>query len=514
MKWNSFRARLSLWNSAVLALILGGFGLVLYSSIRRQMLAAFDHELAVRGQRFATGPLRLPPDFYQRHLPPPGPPFQPLDPLLDPAVRADGSAQRELAHEHLASLLDGGARRLALVRRPHLLDRDGHSVGPFSDGPWDQRAFRAALTGQETFSTIVFEGERLRVFSVPRRINGEIVGVAQVASELGALERSADSQFNTLLMLLPLSLLAASFGGLFLAERALRPVRAVTHAATQISEQDLSRRLTIEGEDELAELSYTFNSMISRLEAAFQSRERAYAQLTEAYEQQRRFTADASHELRTPLSRIKISASMALSQEQTSEEYRRALEVTDIAADAMERLIRELLLLARADAGQLAFQATELDLAALLCDAVAEVRAPGRATVSFEAPSRGVVVCGDRNHLRRVFDNLLENALRHTPADGRIVVSVRCHEGEVVARVADTGEGISPEHLPHVMERFYRVDAARSRRGGGCGLGLAIAQSIVAAHHGSLKLESRVGCGTTAIVALPTAGGQLVDGEW
>jgi two-component system, OmpR family, sensor kinase len=509
MNWHSFRTRLSLWNAVVLALILGGFGLVIYTSTRKQVMATFDHELAVRAQRFAFGPLRMPPDLYQNHL----------SPLPERSVAGSTSgdevwAQREREHERLASLLDGDARRLAAVRRPRLLDRNGKSIGPFQDGPWNVRAFREALAGQANYCTIRLGQEHLRVYSIPRRMSGqtasktdgEIIGVAQVAGELGAVERNASSQLNTLLLLLPFSLLVAAFGGLFLAERALRPIRAVTHAATQISDQDLSRRLTVQGEDEMAELACTFNAMISRLESAFQSRERAYSQLTAAYEQQRRFTADASHELRTPLSRIKISASMALAREQTPQDYRRALEVTDQAADAMERLIQQLLLLARADAGQLPFQTMPLDLAGLLCEVGAVFAEQEGAPILLDLPKQAVTICGDRDHLQRVFSNLLENARRHTPATGRIMIAIALTPGQALVLVTDTGEGIPPEHLPHVMERFYRVDAARTRRGaGGTGLGLAIARSIVAAHGGTLTLESQVGEGTVATVALPVA---------
>jgi two-component system OmpR family sensor kinase len=501
MNWNSFRTRLSLWNALVLALLLGCFGLVLFTSSRQQIMTAFDDELAARAQRFAIGPIPMPPDLYQRHLTifPPGP--------LAGAMPGDELwVQHEQEHERLASLLDGGARRLAAIRRPRLLDRNGKSIGPFGDGSWDERAFRLALAGKANFCTLQHGKERVRVYSVPRYLNGAIIGVAQVAGELNSVERNADSQWSTLLLMLPFSLLVAAGGGLFLAERALRPIRAVTQAATQISDQDLSRRLAVQGVDEMAELACTFNSMISRLESAFQSREKAYEQLTAAYEQQRRFTADASHELRTPLSRIKISASMALAHEQTPQEYRRALEVTDQAADAMDRLIQQLLLLARADAGQLAFQTMPLDLGALLDETRSLFAERDGAPITLETPPQEVIICGDRDHLERVFVNLLENARRHTPATGRIAISVAAEGEQAFVRIRDTGEGIPPEHLPHVMERFYRVDAARARRGGGTGLGLAIAQSIVAAHDGVLTLESQVGRGTTATVSLPGGG--------
>src|SRR5436309_9475578 len=172
---------------------------------------------------------------------------------------------------------------------------------------------------------------------------------------MGEYDRLWQGLVWTLLALLPLSLLVAGMGGLFLTDRALRPVHQVTQAAAQIGVEDLSRRLKVHGRDELAELAATFNGMIARLEAAF--------------EQQQRFTADASHELRTPLARIKVTTSMALAGEQSSEEYQTALRIADQAADVMDRLIQQLLLLARADAGQLPIERSRLDLNLVLQEA-------------------------------------------------------------------------------------------------------------------------------------------------
>ena len=538
MKWNSFRLRLSLWNAAVLGVILGGFGLALCYSNQHRMQAALDNELLMRTRQFTTESPGFFPHFGDPHTghDPPGQPggFFPRpngpgpewgmpggNPAPDPHdPRYGGGKQPERgAHrperridadpgisppEGMESLLNGDAARLAAVRRPRLLNREGQGFGPYSDGPWEGKSFETALGGRECYVTIEAAGERLRVCSVPWRREGEVIGVVQIARELRDYEAQSGSQFRTLWMLMPLSLLAAWMGGLFLTNRALRPIRAVTQAAAQLSDQDLSRRLTVEGEDEMAELSATFNSMIARLHAAFQSREKAYTQLEGAYEQQRRFTADASHELRTPLSRIKVSTSMALVEEQTAEEYRRALQITDRAADAMGSLIQQLLLLTRVDAGQMPFEAATVDMTSVLCEAVAGFTEQGRAPIALELPSEPLIVHGDRDHLGRVFVNLLENALRYTPADGRIVVSAVSTPEQVAVSVTDTGIGIAPEHLPHVMERFYRVDASRTRSGGGCGLGLAIAQSIVQAHGGELTLRSEVGKGTVATVALPT----------
>jgi heavy metal sensor kinase len=384
---------------------------------------------------------------------------------------------------------------------PRLFDAEGKPWSPrpyFDPDPaWDPGPVTEALAGRQQHSTTSVEIEgnrvRVRVFTAPRYEDGRIVGAVQVARDLWYLDRLWRGQVGTLLALLPVSLLVAGIGGLFLTNRALRPVQDVTHAAAQIGAEDLSRRLKVTGRDELAELASTFNGMIARLQAAF--------------EQQRRFTADASHELRTPLARIKVTTSMALAGEQPPEEYKTALRIADQAANVMDRLIQQLLLLARADAGQLQIQRSRLDLRDVLQEAVTAVNHKETVPVALDLPAEPIEINGDADHLGRVFVNLLDNALRHTPAEGQIVVRARVVGDHVEARVTDTGEGIAPEHLPHLGERFYRVDAARARKSGGTGLGLAISRSIVQAHGGHLTIESEVGQGTVVTVSLPRFGG-------
>jgi heavy metal sensor kinase len=385
---------------------------------------------------------------------------------------------------------DAEAERRAAFLRPRFLNLQGQVWGPPSArGPWDPHTVADAIAGNERYSTISMMGEPIRVLSAPLYDRGQIVGAIQVAHDMAEYDRLWHGEITTLLALFPLSLLVAGIGGLFLTERALRPVHQVTHAAAQLGVEDLSRRLVVSGRDELAELAETFNGMIARLEAAF--------------EQQRRFTADASHELRTPLARIKVTTSMALADDQSLDEYRTALQIADQAADAMDRLIQQLLLLARADSGQLPIERSRLNLGGVLQEAMAAVARAGSTPLTLDLPPQPIVIEGDADHLCRVFVNLIENSLRHTPADGQITLSPRVVGRTALVRVIDTGEGIPPEHLPHVGERFYRVDAARTRRTGGCGLGLAISQTILHAHGGHLSIESEVGRGTVVTVSLP-----------
>jgi len=192
-------------------------------------------------------------------------------------------------------------------------------------------------------------------------------------------------------------------------------------------------------------------------------------------------------------------------REDLPEDQKRVMERIDRAAGLMSGVIQDLLLLARSDAGQLDLQFRPVSLQEGLEEAVAYTATDGSPTVINQVSAAGGnwIVQGDTTHLVRIFSNLIGNAIRHTPSTGSITLSAGDAGNCVVVTVADTGEGIAPEHLPHVMERFYRVDAARTRAQGGTGLGLAICQSIARAHGGDLEIQSEVGMGTQVSVILP-----------
>jgi two-component system heavy metal sensor histidine kinase CusS len=297
---------------------------------------------------------------------------------------------------------------------------------------------------------------------------------------------------GALLLAVPLALLVSGGWSYFMARAALAPMEYLRRSTEEITAARLDRRLPVaNAHDELGRLTQTINAMIARLERSFL--------------EIRRFTADASHELRTPLTIIRTAAEVALDKRLSPEEHRDLLGGILEECERLTRLIEQLLALAREDArvGTTVFQA--LDLSSLIQQVVEDMRPLAEMrvltlTVRVDSP---LPICGQESPLRQVCYNLLDNAIKYTRAGGTITVRAERKDRSAVLTFRDTGIGIGPEHLPHVFDRFYRVDKVRSRAEGGTGLGLSIAQSTIAAHGGRIELASTPGQGTICTVVLP-----------
>lgn len=539
---SSMRVRLALWNVGVIAVALIVLGGLLRQRAQANLLAELDKQLARECRpiqnrwkdiphAFSDDPFSHHPPFPDTLLAPPGPSGDGgiggggghLSPPGGPPPPG-GIDSRSIPMVPVSRLDAMRARAVSLVSRWHrrassqdaadntpppvrLLDKEGLNVFPGAPNqPFDPAAFRVALRAgaPATYSTVPAasaDGGPFRVYTIPlHEDDGRTSAILQSREPLTPVYQEVARLTRTLLALSPLALVLAGVGGLFLTDRALRPVRAVTRAAAGTQAADLSARLEVRGNDEFSELAGTFNAMLERLEGAF-------SRLESAYEQQRRFVADASHELKTPLTVIKANTSLALADKNlAAADYREALEAVDAAADRTSRIVQDLFLLARSDAGQIPVNSQPVTIASIL-DAVAaegSLLYPKGAPVTVQADS-ALTLCADPHLLHRLFSNLVGNALRHTPPSGRVALIARAEPGAIVVEVSDTGEGIPEEHLPHVTERFYRVDAARARTsplGGGTGLGLPIARAIAEAHGGTLTVTSARGRGTTVRVSL------------
>ena len=298
-----------------------------------------------------------------------------------------------------------------------------------------------------------------------------------------------------LLTLIGGALLVVAVGGALawaVVARVLRPVRAIAQTASSISEQDLNRRVDVPApDDEVGELKATFNRLLARLEQSFASL--------------KRFTADASHELRSPLTLMRTEVDVALARARDSADYQQVLRRLQGEIEHVSRLVDQLLLLAQADAGNLKVMKTRIDVADFMEETaarwqpVAEMR---RVTLDVAAPGSGAVY-GDAVLLRTVLDNLIDNAIRYSPTLAVVKLTAERQGGDWLIEVADQGPGVPEEMREHIFDRFARADTARTRRGGGAGLGLSLSAAVVGAHGGSLRLADGANPGARFQVRLP-----------
>jgi heavy metal sensor kinase len=358
--------------------------------------------------------------------------------------------------------------------------------------PLSAAARANAVQGVPTFETIRLPtGDLVRLLTMPARPGGQRQEFIQIGMPLAPERLTLRRYLETLLVLVPVGVGLAAVGGAVLSRAALAPVDEMSRSARRIGAEDLSGRLPLRGTgDELDHLAETLNAMLARLEGAFG--------------QMRRFTADASHELRTPLTALKGGVEVALRAARSAEEYRRVLRSS---LEEVERLIRvseDLLLLSRSTAG-LGAPRTRVELEPLcleVLDLGARLAEGREVSVRLEATEPAAVM-GDAAALRRATLNLVENAVKYTPAGGKVELSLRSADGVARLTVSDTGVGIESADTVRIFEPFVRLDAARARDTGGTGLGLAIARSIVLSHGGLLSVESAPGAGSQFTIALP-----------
>lgn len=350
-----------------------------------------------------------------------------------------------------------------------------------------------AAAADASIGAATLHGQPARVLTQPVEIGGRRFTV-QIAAPLGEVEQGLYGTLRVLVPLFAVSLVLAGAGGYWLSRRALAPVDEITSAARSLTADNLAQRLRVPpAGDELTRLTETLNEMIARLEASFRTVSR--------------FTADASHELRTPLAVMRTTAEVALQRGADPREQTAALEHIVAEIERTTHLVENLLLIAKADSGAAPLAREPVDVAAAVGDACAQASVLARVkgvALASQLPDGPLWTSGDAQALRRLFLILLDNAVKYTPAGGRCDVHVERRGAEIVGTVRDTGIGISSDDLPHVFERFYRVDRARSREQGGAGLGLAIGRWIAEAHGGAIAVESELDGGSSFRVHLPS----------
>jgi heavy metal sensor kinase len=349
----------------------------------------------------------------------------------------------------------------------------------------------SAAPGGDLLASVRLPGDQSdRVLARRVQVGGREV-VVLAAQSLRTILEDLHLARRIFFITLPLVLLLVGAGGFLLTTRGLAPVRRMAAQAKTITDRNLRSGLNAgAATGELRVLADAFNELLARLDRSFSG--------------MRRFVADASHELRTPLAVIRGEADVALSRERSASEYRQSILVMQDEARRLSRLVDDLLNLACADGQTTALHVEPLYLDDLLTECCRSVEALARShqiQLACRCP-RDVLFYGDQELLRRLVLNLLDNALRYTPAGGQVSVSLEDRDADLMVSVSDTGIGIPPEAAPHVFERFYRVDQARSRHQGGFGLGLSIVKWIAESHNGAVHLDSRPGGGSTFSVCL------------
>jgi heavy metal sensor kinase len=483
----TIRWRLTLWNTLALAVVLVGFGALVYAllghahdRIDRALVERVERSLAQLDQTLQSE-------------------WQTLG--QDPKIATEGDKRLR----YLIDEFQEHEKVFCIIYGPEGKVHERTRELPVRSIPPAQ----LSAPGEPSFSEMSLPViGRQRVLTAGLRLGGKRFTVLLMASlreidreraEVARERQEVGREFGQLLVVLmgsvPVALLVIGGIGYFLARKALAPVDQLQRRTEEITADRLDRRLPVaKAEDELGRLAQTINAMIGRLE-------RSFAEV-------RRFTADASHELRTPLTAIRTETEVALKDCQGTAGYQHLLGSILEECDRLTRLTDQLLTLSREDAGNARQLRELLDLVPLV-DGVVETMGPLAQAKGIQVQTAGggpLPIRGDDVRLRQVFFNLLDNAIKYTAEGGRIEVQLARRDETALVTFRDTGIGIPPEHLPHVFDRFYRVDKARTRAEGGTGLGLSIAQSIVVAHGGRIEMASVPGQGTTCTVTLPGEG--------
>lgn len=465
MNTRSIRFRLTVWYAGLLAGLLVLFGVSIYIGLRHYLRSHLTDSLTKEARQIG-------------------------ETLL---VNVSASGEEYVADEikeHLSPEINGVFIRVTRANGSTL-----YESGPPRDGSFDPRRITPAHGDFPQDSTRVenlSEGAELMICAVPFTTREG----SRFVIEAGAPLKQSESVLHGLLLTfavgLPLVVTVAIAGGYVLMRRALKPVGEITRTAEQISSRNLSERLPEANTgDELEALSVALNRMIARIEHSFRH--------------MNRFTADASHELRTPLTVLRGELEAVAQRKDIPTDARETIESALEESERLSKIVESLLAISRLDAGEALMARERFDLAELVADTVEQMRllAEDKRIILSCAAEDAVQVEGDPGRLKQVVVNLADNAIKYTNEGGRVDIRVAAVDGKALLEVSDSGISIPSEALPHVFERFYRVDKARSRQMGGAGLGLSIVKSICEAHGGRISVESTEGKGSRFTVELP-----------
>jgi len=488
MLWGSLRLKIIVSYMALLTLMMLCFSLILYERLLGDLSTNLDNLLQSRAQGIAEAI-----DTYWE--------------MEKREVQRDGASPERLSKTNNPNFIKIAQRWvIEESNRPDLLDiivqiSDVHGT-VIASSPnvsrrivFPQTIFSDAVRGNERFDTVraAFSSDKpttLRVFTKPIYEQATVIYIVQVASPMTTIHNALEDLKSILVVLLPLTILFTGLIGFALATVTLRPVAAMIKSVQQITARNLKLRVPVpRTRDEIHDLAVTFNDMLARLEQFFET--------------QRQFVQDASHELKTPLTILEGEISVALKKQRSPEEYQAVLESCREEIERLTAIVSNLLMLARLEDHAREGERVACDLGQLLAEIVTDlnVLAEQKNVHLDYVPVSGLVVTGSPEYLRRVFLNLIDNAIKYSYPHGTVTIRCQRSRDSVCITVHDTGCGIPEQDMPHIFDRFYRVDKARAA--GGFGLGLSIARSIVSAHQGTITANSNPEHGTTFTVRLP-----------
>jgi two-component system OmpR family sensor kinase len=449
--FRTVRTRLTLWYTAILALVLITFSAVSYVLLSRAIHAQNDASLTDAAHDFIAA--------------------------FNPASR--GSDDYRNGDREIFVLAPGG--RIVADSQTKIGAGERQRIEDFVRGGGKGLA---TIPGGE-------EGDGVRIVVTPVSVAGTRYTIV-VARDLDEQADRLESAAHAVFFGIPIALLVAAAGGYLLAKKSFAPVTRMSVKARQIGAETLNERIEVGNDrDELGFLAATLNDLLERLQLAFDS--------------QRRFMADASHELRTPIAIIQGEADVALSRaDRSAEDYRESIEVMQRASRKLTRIVQNLFLLARSDAGRYPISMSRFYLGEVVAGCIRAMRSLAQARgveLSCSAPE-DVVIVADEELIQRLVLNLIENAMKFTTGGGRVHAEVRSDDGHYTIRVSDTGLGIPPDDQSRIFARFFRGDRARPQNGG-AGLGLPIARWIAEVHGGELRLERSDAEGSVFVAELP-----------
>lgn len=490
MHFRSLRFKLTLWYVLILGILLISFSGFLYFTLSKRLHRDVDNKLRSLAELIAS---------------------------------ESSSPLSKFGFGNLDQALETSMNLKPIGKFIQVLDESGN-IGRKSDNlknvqlPISLNALKNASKGLITFETNRSIGNTsLRIITFPVVENNHVTKIVQIASSLEEVEDTLNKLFRILIITVPLALMVASLGGQFLAHQALKPVDNITQTARMITSQNLNQRINPpKVKDEISRLIETFNEMISRLDLSFR--------------QIKQFSSDASHELKTPLTILKGEVEVTLRKERPPQEYQQTLKSNLEEINRMSQIVEDLLLLSKADTGEIRLNKEDIILTEILNEVVAQMDRLAKSKklhLSASNHHQDIHIFGDALRLRELFINLIENGIKYTEEGGAIHITLQKEypppvrnqsdwlEGEkgefVKIIVSDTGIGIAKEDQERIFNRFFRVDKARSREQGGSGLGLSICKWIVEAHQGEIKVESELGKGSSFIIKLPLSPPRMMN---